>query len=122
MGSLVLSGSLLDRENQAGEISVGLLLSSKPIRDLSDRGLIQKELALDDATGKFGLTYRPPAEWKRIYVTGLCHQCGWCGHGTGRKSHIIVERCAMCMGQCPPTGQCTGLVGEPMVWQFLQVG
>ena len=116
-GSILIGGTLLDREDQAGEITVGLLLSSKPIRDLSGPELIQKELALDDTTGKFELTYRPPTNWKHLYTRAYATNVDGTGMGLEESLALSKER-ASAWGNARPLANAPGWWESPWFGTF----
>ena len=115
-GLILIGGTLLDREDQDDGITVGLLLSSKPIGKESFRPwLIQKELALDDTTGKFELTYRHPHELEASVYTGICHQCGW--YWMGLEEKILFQDSVITWGNARPLANAPGWWERSMVWQ-----
>jgi hypothetical protein len=84
-----IGGTLLDRENQADNIKVGILVSKKPIVIGMNPGVIRKELAINYETGEFGLRYSPPRKWKRIYVRAYAENPDGVGYGLEENLFLL---------------------------------
>ena len=84
-----IGGTLLDRENQADNINVGILVSNKPIVIGMNPGVIRKELTINYETGEFGLRYSPPRKWKRIYVRAYAENPDGVGYGLEENLFLL---------------------------------